>query len=811
MKHHTTASVLLGFTALAAVLAPAYAQEADDAGIAEVVVTAQKRAQSLQDVAVAIDAVSGDDLAVAGVTSARDLTKLVPSLTIANGGGQNASLFLRGVGNRTNNSYNDSAVAVSYDGVYITRAAAVTGAAFYDLERIEVLKGPQGILYGRNATGGALNVLPARPKLGEKEVGVNANFGSYSLVNVDGYVNLPLGENSAVRLAANRQQQDGINRDGTDDRDVTAFRAQYLVEPKEGLSFRLGADFTRLGGKGPGTHYLGNFTPGPTGYTFAASPFDKFEGMGTAAANAYRTTLLGAPGFGFLTPMNTQPYIDMDYWGINAELNADLGFGQLTVVPAYRKSKGSVAFNGPAFNTAVNFTDDKQSSLEVRLAGKSGSVDYLTGVYYLKDDSFANNVFNQEFVLPIQRYDQKTTSKAVFGQLTFNASDSLRFIGGARYTRDHKDMDGIINNFITFCRGLPPNNAVPPASFGVGCQVPGALPRYPNFLNTADTIAWLASNGWIPPGSTNAANVQVFPILTGKGMILKTYSPVVAERTFSRATFKGSVEFDVAPENLLYATYETGYRAGGMQLAEGRPTYEPEFLDSFTIGSKNRFLDNKLQVNVELFNWKYKDQQITYFTVDTSGTLINSNENAGNVDIKGMDVDVVAKLGHNTTLNAQMQYLDAKYKDLHLYTAPPRDNINCPFTLTGQIAGGAPVKDFNCSGNQGVFAPKMTFNLGLEHVVELGNLELAGRVDTAWRDSQNGGFEFAKFQRIESYSMTDLNVTLRNPGKGWSVGAYVLNLEDKRRITFPQIAPTGQAVANLLQPRTYGLRVSAKF
>ena len=811
MKHRIPASIALGLTALAAVQAPAFAQQSEDAGIAEVVVTAQKRAQSLQDAAVAIDAVSGDELAVAGILSARDITKLVPSLTIANGGGQNASLFLRGVGNRTNNSYNDSAVAVSYDGVYITRAASVTAAAFYDLERVEVLKGPQGILYGRNATGGALNVLPARPKLGEKEVGVNANFGSYSLVNIDGYLNLPIGDNSAVRLAATRQSQDGINRDGTDDRDVTAFRAQYLLEAKEGLSVRVGADFTRLGGKGAGTHYLGNFTPGPNGYTFAASPLDQFEGMGTAAANAYRSTLLGAPGFGFLTPMNTKPYLDMDYWGINAEINADLGFAELTVVPAYRKSKGSVAFNGPAFNTAVNVTDDKQTSFEARLAGKAGSVDYITGVYYLKDDSFANNVFNQEFVLPIQSYNQKTTSKAVFGQLTFNASDSLRFLAGARYTRDSKDMDGIINNFITFCGGLPPGNAVPPASFGVGCQVPGALPRYPNFLNTAGTIAWLASNGWIPGNATDAPNVQVFPILTGKGMILKTYNPVVAVRNFSRATYKGSVEFDVTPDSLLYATYETGYRAGGMQLAEGRPTYEPEFLDSFTVGSKNRFLDNRLQVNVELFNWKYKDQQITYFTVDTSGTLINSNENAGRVDIKGIDVDVVAKLGSRTTLGAQVQFLDAKYKDLHLYTAAPRDNINCPFTLTGRFAGGAPVKDFNCSGQDGLYAPKMTFNLGLEHVVDVGNLELAGRVDTAWRDSQNGGFEFSAFQRIKSQSTTDLNLTLRHPEKGWSVGAYVLNLEDKRRMMFPQIAPTGQAVANYSAPRTYGLRVSAKF
>ena len=136
MKHQVTAGVVLGLTALAVVQAPAFAQAAEDDGIAEVVVTAQKRTQSLQDVAVAIDAVSGDQLALSGVTSPADITKLVPSLIITNGGGQNASLFLRGVGNRTNNSYYDAAVAVSYDGVYLTRAAAVTGAAFYDIERL---------------------------------------------------------------------------------------------------------------------------------------------------------------------------------------------------------------------------------------------------------------------------------------------------------------------------------------------------------------------------------------------------------------------------------------------------------------------------------------------------------------------------------------------------------------------------------------------------------------------------------------------------------------------------------------------------
>jgi len=522
--------------------------------------------------------------------------------------------------------------------------------------------------------------------------------------------------------------------------------------------------------------------------------------------------LLGAPGFGFLTSLNTAPYIDNEYWGLNAEIKADLGIGELTIIPAYRRDKGTVAFNGPAFNTAVNVNSNKQFSLEARLSGDVGMVDYIVGGYMLNDKAFQNNVFNQEFVLPIQNYNHTTKSWATFGQLTANVSDRLRLIGGLRYTHDRKKMDGIINNFITFCGGLPPANIVPPASFANGCAAPNALPRYPNFLNTADTIGWLASNGWIAAGATAQPNPQVFPLLNGRGTILKTYNPVVDTRTFTRTTWKLSAEFDVAENSLLYATYETGYRAGGLQLAEGKSSFNPEYLNSFTIGSKNRFFNNKVQLNLEGFYWKYKDQQITYFTVDTSGVLINSNENAGRVTIKGIDADLIVKPMRNTTLSAKVQYLDAKYKELHLFTAAPRDNYGCPFTLTGGTAGGAPVKDFNCSGKQALFAPKWTMNLGAEQVVPVGSdLELVGRVDTAWRGSQEGAFEFLSFTRIPSYWTTDINLTLRDAEGGWSLAGYVLNLEDKRRLLFPQLAPTGQAVSAVGAPRTYGVRFSADF
>lgn len=810
------------------------AEEGQGGGIGEIVVTAQRKAESLQDAAIAIDAVTGADLAAQGVTNARDITKIVPSLTIGNGGGQNSSLFLRGVGNRTNNAYNDPAIAITYDGVYVARPAALTGAAFYDLERVEVLKGPQGILYGRNATGGAINILPARPKLGERAAGFAVSYGSYSAVNADGYVNMPVGDNMAVRLAASRQVQDGINRDGSDDRDLWSARGQVLFEPYDGLSLRVGGDYAKVGGTGPGNHYLGSFGPAPA-YTFIPGPFDLYEGLGTDAANAYRTTLRGAPGFGLLRPLNRKNYIDMQYWGLNGELNADTGIGTFTVIAAYRADKGSTAFNGPAFNTAINVVDDSQFTLEARLAGKLGSFDYIVGGFYMKDDAYANNEFNQEFVLPIQRYDHSTKSWAGFGQLTFNVTDRFRLLGGLRYTKDTKRMDGLISNFITFCGAPPPAN-LNPANGAIarcsGANDATALPRYPNLLDPQAALNWLITNNWIAPTSTlltTPGAPRVFPLLNGRGAIQQTYSPVNATRGFDRWTWKASAEFDVTPDSLLYATYETGYRAGGMQLAEGHPTYEPEFLDSFTIGSKNRFFDDKVQLNLEAFWWKYRDQQITYFTVDTSGTLVNSNENAGRVDIKGVEADLIVKPMRNTTLSTKVAYLDSTYKDLHLYTASPRDNLGCPFTAvtygsarypatatnpagTPVRAGGQQVKDFNCSGTQGVFAPKWTINLGIEQVVPVGGTtELVGRVDSAWRASQWGGFEFLAFERIPAYWTTDASLTLRNPDAGWSLGVYALNLENKRRYLFPQQSPIGMAVTTVSAPRTWGVRLSADF
>lgn len=802
---------------------PAHAQQvakkisvATDAagnGIEEIVVTAQRREESLQKAAIAIDAVSGDDLLQRGITSATALTKAVPALSLANHNGASTSIFIRGVGNITTSSWNDPAVTPSYDGVVLGRGGGVLGSSFYDLQRIEVLKGPQGILYGRNATGGAVNVIPARPEIGHTGGAANFSYGNYDAVDADANVNIGLSDVSALRLAGAYSGHDGYNRDGTDDAKRYSLRGQLLVEPTSDFSVRIGADVTHLGGKGVGGTYLGSFSPD---YTLIPSGFDTSEGFNTPAANAYRQTLIGAPGFGFYRSLNAEPSQDITYWGVNAEINWQTSIGKLTVIPAFRESIEHSVFNGPAFNSGINNEKVSQYSLEGRFSGKISTFDYVVGGFLYNEAINANNEYNQEFVLPIQRYKHKTDSWAVFGQLTAHVSDRFRLIGGARYTQDKKSINGLINNFITFCGGAPdgvaPELITPPGSFAQGCANADGLPRYPNFLNTTDTIDWLKSNGWISATATDQAGYQLFNLTNGVGQILKTYNPVIDSGTYSRVTWKASVEFDVSPTSLLYATVETGYRAGGFQLTESKTSYKPEFITAYTIGSKNRFFDNRVQLNLEGFLWKYKDQQINYFTVDSSGTLISSSENAGRSTIKGVDADLIVKPLRGTTLSAKVQYLDTNYDNLHLYTASPRDNIGCPFVLTGGTAGGAPVKDFNCSGRPLLFSPKWTVNLGAEQVVALGQtLELVGNIDTAWRDDQWGAFEYLDFERISAYWTTDASLTLRKVGSGMSITGFVRNLENRRRNVAPQSSPLGIAVGHYNAPRTYGVRLSASF
>lgn len=801
--------------ALIAVLAqPVMAQ---DAALEEITVTAQRRQETLQKAAIAIDVATGQALIKSGVTSTEDLSRFNPALTVSNGGGASSQLYMRGVGNRTTSAYIDPAIVMSYDGVFMGRASGAATSAYYDLDRVEILKGPQGTLYGRNSTGGVINIIPNDPEVDESGGYVTATAGNYGLAHINGAVNVPVGDNSAFRIAANYINRDGYNDDGTNDAENLGFRLQFLTEVSDNLSVRVGADYSDQGGLGVGTSYRGRYAPGSYDW-IPATQDPNFpdglapeSGMQSADGNAYRQTLLGAPGFGFLMPIQDKWGADNQFKGVNAEINYDVDAGTLTIIPAWRKVNQDTKFGMPAFNSGWFQEVDDQQSLEVRFASSGDeTVDYIVGAYYFEETIEGNNTFNQEFVLPTQDFKQDADSWAAFAHLTWHLSDTVRLITGVRHTNDSKSFAGGNDTFVTFCGANAPPPTVPPDSFAAGCAAPDGLPHYPTFDEADDNAAWLISEGWVA-ADADWAPAPFEPLLNGVGVVARFVNTFTDSYDDTDTTYRLALEWDFGEDSLLYASYETGYRAGGFQLSPSALQYKPEYIDAYTIGSKNRFGGGRVQLNVELFHWEYTDQQISYFTTNANSELENLTDNVGSTTNDGIDVDLQWLATENTLLSLKVQYLDATYDELFFRAPPPRDNINCPREVVGATNDGAPVFEFNCSGQEAVFAPEMSVFAGIQQTFPLGSMDLVATLTTRYMSDQVGGFWNRPGEEIPSQSITDLDVTLQSQEDAWSVSAWVRNLEDKRRVQLTQTSPLGPAMASYGPDMTYGLRLNYNF
>lgn len=219
-------------------------------GLAEVVVTAQRRQENLQKAPIPVAVVDGEALSSAGIVNPAQLSTLVPALQVVNTNGAYSNFYIRGVGNFTGNALTESAIAFNYDGVYLARPSSTVGF-FDDLERVEVLKGPQGSLYGRNATGGAINVIPQAPTFETGGYG-RAEFGNHDTVNFEGAVNVPFSDKAALRVAGIDNHHDGYMKDGTSDAKDSGGRLQLRVDPTDALSIVLAADYFHQGGNGVG-------------------------------------------------------------------------------------------------------------------------------------------------------------------------------------------------------------------------------------------------------------------------------------------------------------------------------------------------------------------------------------------------------------------------------------------------------------------------------------------------------------------------------------------------------------------------------
>ncbi len=752
-------------------------EPAEQSGLQDIIVTAQQRGENLQKAAVPVAVVSGADLLNSGVRGIDTLGKLVPSLVVA-GGGQGNLIFIRGVGNFSFIASSDPAAAYNYDGVYVGRSSATFGT-FYDLERVEVLKGPQGTLYGRNATAGAINVLPVQPHYGEDSGYASASYGNYNEVQAEGAINIGLGENAGFRLSGTYTRHDGYLNDGTQTDNSAGVRAQLKVALTPNLTVRIEGDYAQQRGVGGGSTYVGKyaFNPATGQYVVTPSNLPNDEGLFTAAAQAYRTAngTAGSIAGRLLDPLAVLPFQHNDVYGIAYHVDWRTPVGTFSVVPAWRHALKD-NLNTESGQEIGNTQDANQYSVEARLVSDSGHlIDYILGAYYFSE-GIKDDIHNTAgAVANFQKSNFTTHSPSAYGRLTLHATDWLRFTGGARYTEDHKRFfDNDYRTLAIVCL-LP-----------TGCPNAPLLPYTATFAQQPNAPAVNGGRVLVAPGVLEA-RVDSFP-----GGTLNT----------NKVTYRGAVEIDAGPRSLLYGSVETGYRAGGFNLAD---TYRPENITAFTLGSKNRFLDNHLQLNVEAFYWKYRDQQLSYLGFDTTGHLGVLTANVGRSTIKGVEAEARALVTSTTTLSANVQYLEAKYNSFSYLSPSP------PFSGCGVQASGT-LFAVNCSGKPSLNSPKWTVNLGGQQTIPFGDYQITLDADTQYRSGRYTGFEYIAQEYVGHSIVTNASVSVGSKNGKYVVGAFVRNITDSRYQIYGTPVPASNLIINIVAPpRTYGLRISTKF
>ncbi len=748
--------------------APATAQAADAAAgqptggaIAEVVVTAERREESLQRAAVAVTAVTGEQLAKRDITTVDQLTQAVPALQAQQGAGPYAGLIVRGITTTVVNVFGDPSVAVNLDQVYLARTTSVRGM-FFDLARVEVLKGPQGTLYGRNATGGAINIVSRKPTF---DLGgdLSAEYGAYNELATTGAFNAPLASNVAARLAFQTVRHDGYFSDGTGDQNQQSARLSLRAVPTPDLELILRGDYMHEDDRGQGaTAYCSSASPAPVNSAGQLCP-----ATGAFYGPSPWTSIV--PISGRLTPAPFVPTPDTAFnrgthWGVSGEANWGLAGGTLTFIPAFRAD--DISFISPTAGALIREIDHShQTSLELRYAsGTDQPLRYLLGAYYFNGATSGSAVYDAQSagVNPVQTLGVSDFTYAVFGQLTWAVTDRFRLTGGLRYTYDKKKTNSL--------------NTI-----------------YPYF----------------PP--------QESP-LTPPGLPALFAFPTAAAQAWDRVNWKAGIEFDVAPQSLFYANVSTGFKAGGFYfqpIPGARNSYDPETVTAYTAGLKNRFLDGRLQLNLEAFDLEYSGQQIATLLFAQLGPALIPyfpNQNAGKARIRGGEAESQFLLTRNTLLSADVQYMDAKYLSLVYQSSIPAPV--CPSTFVPPPNG--PVFSIDCSGRPELMTPKWTLNLGAEQTFPLANGgDLVVGVNTRHELARQTNLNYLPFSRVDAYWRTNATLTYNSPGDRFSIGAYVNNIENA---AVPEAIGTGLSfptipllTATLKPPRTYGVRVSAHF
>lgn len=787
MKTQLFTRALLAGACGFALMTPAFAQSADETvEEGEIIVTAQNRAQSVQDVPIAMEVVSAEALADAGFGSANDLSKIAPAVQVNQDQGT-VKVTIRGIGTASNDEAQDTSVVANIDGEYINRGN-VLGSALFDLERVEVLRGPQGTLYGRNSTGGAINFITRKPG---KDFGVDGSvsYGNYNSIRADAGIDLPLGADFGVRVAGFYEERDGyvshparaafgpfpaFAGGRSDDNEGFGGRVSLAYDPGSGLSVNLAAEYSER-----------EFTP----QVFAAANLNAAGNAPTGpgcnragyerVAPNYAQTLCVPSGTNFLSTLDRSRYdapnyglgrIGSDTWAVRGRIAYEFSpEATLSYIGGYRNyAGGDFEFvTLPITYRSYSYQDDvKTQSHELRLNGDVNGIIYQVGAFYFDESQASESGFvippgGGAFLSYFGRYvDSKSWSG--FGQVEVPLSETITAIGGLRYTDNKRDA---------FYRNA--------SAFG--------------------------------PGAPD-------PHLFGAGFTRRNFSQMLYLRDLnlgsadSKTTWLLGLNYEPNADTLIFAKVSTGFKGGGFDSVG---TYDPETNTAYEVGAKLTFGDDRQHtLNLGGYYYDYKGLQVATL-LDTA--VGGQTFNAGAATIWGLEADARFGLSRNTTFDVSVNYLNSQYDELsaqfNVYTVPGTGaDVNGVGDLDPTTPG---VQKPNFAGNTAPFSPKWVIALSLEHVIELGSAgSLTATAGTTFKSDYFADFYNYNDGKQKAYSQSDISLKWAPESEKFSVTAFVRNLEDTRPLTYGSFVSAGPDDIFNWQfgsPRTYGLRVGFNF
>lgn len=610
-------------TALAATQVQAQEAEAEQSsGLEAIVVTARKRVENLQDVSSSISALGATDLAKRFDSDVRDFANASPNVLIDDtqqGPGGVAAVYIRGIGVADVEKSVDPAVGVVIDDIYLGQSSGSLLKAI-DVDRVEVLRGPQGTLFGRNATGGVINLARSKPTQ-ELTGKVRGTYSSFQTYDLQGVVSFGLAENVALKVSGAYNTSDGYIFNRTQNQpgqksDFRAIGAQLLFTPTDKLEISVSYD-----------HQLTR--QDPPQLQAITKPTDLF-----------------CAGFGYCSPRPGVPISGDRYVSVgdapvdkSARFKLDMGIGkinydlggdyELQYILGYLKTTESINQDFDSTPETLYHTDRparwRQITNEARLIkGGDGPITFVLGAY-LWDSRYTINLKNYigfagaPLLTSAQTVTQTTKSWAGYFEGDYKFTDKLKLTLGGRYTHDRKTS--IVNDGTIFIYGT---------------------------LEEANPIVTL------PPSLANGNIVMAKPV----------------KESWSEFTPKVSLSYNWTDDVMTYGLWSRGYRAGGFN---GRPStlsaattpYNPETLDNFEIGLKSQFLDNRVRLNAAVYLMKYKDMQqdLDVPAPGTSTGRENRTINASEAELKGVEIDLTAQITDSLTLAGNVGYLDAKYKN----------------------------------------------------------------------------------------------------------------------------------------------------